>query len=100
MTLAIMDMNKKRNIQKAIEAKADVAVRLKKTEKRTAKDIQKAPYIMLTKMKAKSLSTSSALGGTPIMRNPIPATIATMLTTNIANVTTPARNFALITESR
>src|SRR4030042_3441694 len=100
ITWAIMGTKRKRNIHKAIEAKAAVAILLKRTEKRTDNDIQKAPYIMLTMMKAKSLSISSAVGGTPIMRSPIPATRITMLVTNIVKVISPARNLPLITESR
>ena len=89
-----------KNSHRPNEAKAEVVTSLNKMEKRMDNDIQKAPYTILKKTKAKSLSISSAVGGTPIMRNPTPAIIATMLRVNIDRVTSPARNLPLITESR
>ena len=97
---AIIDRKKNRNSHSATDANTEVAVRLKKTEKSIERDSQNPPYSTLTKIKAKSLSISSAEGGTPIILSPSPPTTKTILTIKIAIVASPARNLALITESR
>ncbi len=55
--------------------------------------------MILVKRKTTSLRPSSILGGIPMRRRPSPETIRIMLPIITPTVTTPARNFPLMTAS-